>query len=402
MRKFLFNLLPVFLLTLLFQGCGLDGAYMYFGDQSMSDYRSAKRLADQKAMTKALKSAIDSYKQALNYNETQYPELYIKIAEAQALRTGKYDESISILNQGKHKLKDNPELKAQLGYYTFMLAKSKQHHYTGKNKYNVKGKKVPVDEIMDQAKSHYKDALTIDSINPEFNAGLAEIYFWEIDRNINQGKIKPNRFLYSKIDELVEAGTNPENPHISIIKTEAILAFLQKEYQASISKLNEVLKKESENAPTHERTLYYLCRAYVETKKYDEAIETADRALALFPDNVKFLGEKILANFLKGQGLLAQADIEEMNSLTDNYHEFYFRLGKYFSKHNKIEKARTYLLKAYRLQQENAKYAFALGNHYIMEKNIGTAKNFFNKAVKLALPGSELEKEARHALASVE
>jgi tetratricopeptide (TPR) repeat protein len=384
---------------LFLQGCGIAGAYIYFGDLAYKDYQKASKQRKTEEAKGALQRAFDNYKASITYDETGYPEVYIKLAEFEEKLTGNLKQSQTWIAKGLEKIPDNPDLQAELGKYTFKLAADDIAKNSGltSSTYSFDNH-----DGLNAAKSHYRDALSKNSIKPSYHAGLATILLWEIEQNLINGNTLKNSYLFQRVNDLLEAGKDPESASFDIMLAQGIYSFLKNDYNETITSLSEILKQSDKlDIDSKERTLYYLTRAYVETQKYDEAIELASQALDDFPDDVRFLGERVIAYFKKDQMTLAKSDLELIDSLTDQYHEFYYRVGTLYSKKNLADKAEIYLLKAYRLQPQNAKYAFALGKNSILQKKLSTAKNFFEKAIQLAIPKSDLERDARHALSQV-
>jgi tetratricopeptide (TPR) repeat protein len=179
-----------------------------------------------------------------------------------------------------------------------------------------------------------------------------------------------------------------------------INAYLKKDYKNAIESLTEVIKL---NDPEFDgkRTQFYLARSYVETRQYKEAIELTNELLEIYPDDPEIMGERILAFYRKGEKSAASLELNSLEKMAPNYHQFYYRLGKFFYEQNLGEKAKLYLLRAYRLHSENGRYAYALGENYLLQGDRDSARKFYLKAQQLAAPSSDLEKDSQQKITEI-
>lgn len=399
MKKQLYSLLVLVFASLFLQGCGLAGAYIWFGDRELNFHQLAKINGDKVAMSKSLTRALDYYNSSLTYDDKRYPDVYIKIADTDYRINSNHNSSITTLKRGLQAVPNYGDLHAALGRFVFMKAiqESMTTDRSGRTKVATTG---DIRKILEEAKGHYKDALLRDSINPDYNAGLARVFFHEIEQNILEGRAVRNDYLFSQVDDILDAGRSRNAEHPAILKAEGIRCFLLGRHDDAIKNLAGLVEKVDDEEQL--QAAYYLTRSYIETNKYQEALSLANDVLEDNPDDVRFVGERIIAYLRMGQGTLATSDLEHIDRITDQYHEFYYRLGLLYHQQNMVARADIYLLRAYRLDDKNPSYAFALGQNSLLKKDPVQAKNFFQRAQQLALPGSKLEEDARHALSRLQ
>jgi Flp pilus assembly protein TadD len=399
MKKQLFYLFVAVFFSVFLQGCGLAGAYIWFGDRELNYYNVARANGDAEKMKKSLTRALDYYNSSLTYDDKRYPDVYIKLADTDYRINSNHQTSIGWLERGLKIAPENGDIHAALGRYTFLKAihESMVTDRSGRTRAATSSE---LRKVLDEAKGHYKDALLRDSLSPVYNAGLARVFFYEIEQNTLEGRGSRNDFLFSQVNDLLEAGKSKNPDHPAIVKAEGIRNFLQGNYDDAIRNLADFAQDSDDEEQL--QAAYYLTRSYIETNKYQEALALANRVLEKKPDDVRFIGERIIAYFRMGQGALATSDLERMDTITDQYHEFYYRLGLLYHQQNVPVRADLYLLRAYRIDDKNPSYAFALGQNSLLKKDPVQARNFFRRAQQLALPGSKLEEEARHALSRLQ
>jgi len=370
------------LLPLLFlQGCGLSGAYIFFGDRSWKEYRSALKARQFEDAKSALKRAHGYYKDSLTYDDARYPLVYCKLAETEFRGSGNLRKSLNWIQQGLSVLPENEDLLAMRGKFKFFYSREKGDS-----------------ALLDKAKDDYRGALLKRPLDPQFNAGLMQVFFYEIEQNTHHGREKRNSYLYSQVQDLAETTQGDESPHV--MDALGVLAYLQKDYAQAISLFSKVLKLDPPDFET-KRTQFYLSRAYVETRQFQEAIDLTTSLLELYPDDPVLSGERILAYFKKGERSAATLELQKYEDSQPQDHEFFYRLGLFFYESNLAPKAELYLLKAYRLDSNNGNYALALGNNYLLQGKKDAARRFFQKAEKLAPSGSALERSARQKTTEV-
>ena len=382
MKKVTFTLI---LLLPFIQGCGLSGAYIYFGDKAWKNYKESLKNAQFDEAKEYLKAAFGNYRDSLTYDEKRYPLVYLKLADTNYRISKRSSESIGWINRGLKNVPDNHHLKAGLGKYTFFKAQA------AKNANDFK-------EAMHESKEHYRAALISDPLNPDFNAGLIKVFFFEIEKNKFEAKESRNKFLIAQVDDLLENLMDDYSAPIEEVR--GILAFLKADFKVAIEKLSSILKEEYVR-DEDSKNRYYLARSYVESKRYDDAISITNSVLKVNEDDFRIRGERTIAYYLMGDKSAGALDLEWMEKKTPKYHEFYYRLGRLFYKQNLAKKAQLYLLKAFRLDGENGNYAFALGENYLLEGNTRAARKFFDRATAAAPAGSELEKRSQQRLTEI-
>ncbi|MCO4781326.1 MAG: tetratricopeptide repeat protein [Candidatus Cloacimonetes bacterium] len=384
MKKFTYLLIFI---SFFIQGCGLSGAYIYFGDNAFKEYRSLSKIGKHEEAAKAAKSAFERYKSSLTYDDKRYPTVYAKLAEATYIATNNPKKSIHWLEIGNSKIPENPAILSALGWYQFLKSKSEESIAESR-------------KLFDSALDNYKTALLSDALDPKINAGLLKLYFYQIVQNNSFGNEERNENIHTQVKELfenVEEGSG-ESPYIMEVK--GIYYFIQKDYNKAIEYLSKALENITETFDGKIVNLY-LCRSYSETKRYDQAMVIANQYLELHPKDTEYIAELVIAFYLKGESSFAEMELEKINNITDQYHEFYYRLGVMFSKKNKVDKAEKYLLMAFRLSPKNGRYTMALGENYLLKGNRNAAKKFFEKSIKLAPVKSKLEKDAQHKLTEI-
>lgn len=367
------------------QGCGLSGAYIYFGDRSWSKYLEALKDPKSEQASEYLRAAYGNYNDSLTYDDRRYPLVYKKLADAKYKMTLDPSASIRELKRAPSVISETPELLACLGKYTFLKAKaspdSKNYH-----------------KLIIDAKDYYRSALLNKPLNSVFNSGLLRIFFFEIEKNKFEAKESKNNYLLTQVDDLLENVMGDKTPQVE--ESRGINAYVRGDFKLAIEKLSAVVQGygyqlEDSKSP------YYLARSYVEDKNYAEAIEIASTALQKDEGSFLMRGERTLAYFMRGDTSAGTLDLEWMEKNVADYHEFYFRVGALFSKQNLSKKAELYLLKAFRLNGSNGNYAFALGQNSLLEGNTRAAKKFFGRAKALAPAGSNLEKRAQQKLTEI-
>ena len=368
------------------QGCGLSGAYIYFGDRSWSKYLES--IKDPKKSTQAeeyLQAAYGNYKDSLTYDDRRYPLVYKKLADARYKMTLNPSSAIGELRRAPTVILETPELQASLGKYTFFKAKATPNN-SNHNK------------LITDSKDYYRSALLAKPLNPEFNAGLLKVFFYEIEKNKFEAKEFKNKYLLAQVDDLLE---NVEGDNaVQVEESRGISAYIRGDYKVAIEKLSTVVQGYGYHLQDS-NSAYYLARSYVEDKSYTEAIEITSAALLKDEGNFLMRGERTLAYFMKGETSAGTLDLEWMEKNIADYHEFYFRVGALFSNQNLAKKAELYLLKAFRMNGGNGNYAYALGQNSLLEGNTRAAKKFFNRAKSLAPAGSNLEKRAQQKLTEI-
>jgi tetratricopeptide (TPR) repeat protein len=369
------------ILPLFIQGCGLAGAYIHFGDRAWENYRIARKDHLDEEAKEYLKNALDNYRSSLTYDETRYPVVYSKLAEAEYIYSKNVRKALNWLKLGLSHLPEDPVLLAQQGKFTFFHARENSSI-----------------QLLNQAKDDFKVALLKSPLDPMTNAGLMKVYFYEISRNILEGNESRNRYLFSQVEDLMENVEGSLSPHV--LEAMGINAYLKKDYKNAIESLTEVIKL---NDPEFDgkRTQFYLARSYVETRQYKEAIELTNELLEIYPDDPEIMGERILAFYRKGEKSAASLELNSLEKMAPNYHQFYYRLGKFFYEQNLGEKAKLYLLRAYRLHSENGRYAYALGENYLLQGDRDSARKFYLKAQQLAAPSSDLEKDSQQKITEI-
>tara|TARA_Y100000589_G_C27143823_1_gene625926 strand:+ start:38 stop:1189 length:1152 start_codon:yes stop_codon:yes gene_type:complete len=381
MKKVTFTLL---LLLPFIQGCGLSGAYIFFGDKAWNSYKEAIKNSQINEAQEFVKAAYGNYKDSLTYDEKRYPLVYLKLADTSYIIRQNPSESLGWIKRGLSQVPDNSNLMAGLGKYTLLSAKSKNDSEH--------------DKLLNEAKEHYRAALISDPLDPSFNVGLMEVFFYEIEKNKFEAKESKSKYLITQVEELFENLIDTDSALIK--EASGVLAFLKADYRSAIEKLSSVLK--GPYVRTEEsRSRYYLARSYVESKRYDDAVDIATDVLNSSEDDFLIRGERVIAYYLKGDTSAGALDLEWMEKKSPKYHEFFYRLGRLFYKQNLSKKAQFYLLKAFRLDGENGNYAFALGENYLLDGNTRSARKFFDRAASVAPAGSALEKRSQQRLTEI-
>ena len=382
MKKVTFTLI---LLLPFIQGCGLSGAYIFFGDKAWENYKEAIKNGQYDEAQTFVKAAYGNYKDSLTYDEIRYPLVYLKLAETSYVMRKSPSEPIGWIKRGLSNVPDNHHLMAGLGKYIFFSAKLTKKD--GDHK-----------KLINEAKEQYRAALISDPLHPDFNAGLMNVFFYEIEKNKFEAKESKNKFLITQVEELFEnlIDINSE----AVEEARGVLAFLKGDYKTAIEKLSSILKQDYVRYEDS-RSRYYLARSYVEAKRYDDAISISTDVLNVNEDDFQIRGERAIAYYLMGDTSAGVLDLEWMEDKSPKYHEFFYRLGRLFYKQNLSKKAQLYLLKAFRLDGENGNYAFALGENYLLEGNTRAARKFFDRAASAAPVGSDLEKRSQQRLTEI-
>ena len=134
---------------------------------------------------------------------------------------------------------------------------------------------------------------------------------------------------------------------------------------------------------------------------FRSALALTSQLLEMFPEDPEILGERVITLFLDGQVSAATLELAQLEKIAPQFHEFYYRLGRYYFEQNLRMKAELFLLKAYRINAENSRYAFALGENYLLKGDKNNARKFFLKARQTAGAGSELEKVAQQKIIEI-
>lgn len=366
---------------LLLQGCGISGAYIYFGDLAWKNYKDALKNRQQEEARDYLRRARDNYQSSLTYDDRRYPEVYSKLAESEYRLTDSANKALSWLKLGLSFAPENALLLAQQGKFFFYLGKE------------TKSKK-----LMDEAKDSYRASLLKKPLDPAFNAGLMKVFFHEIAENKFNGDPNRNRYLFTQVKDLM---SNVEDQRVGfILEAEGILAYLSEDYQGAITALSQVLKLNEPDFDSRQ-SRFYLTRSFVEARQYKEALELTNQLIEAYPNDPEIMGERVITLFLDGQVSAGTLELNQLEKSAPDYHEFYYRLGKYYFEQNLRKKAELFLLKAYRINSENSQYAYALGENYLLKGDKNNARKFFLKAKQVAGPGSELEKVAQQKIIEI-
>lgn len=367
------------------QGCGLSGAYIYFGDRSWNHYLKAVQNSETEKSLEYLKAAYGNYNDSLTYDDTRYPLVYLKLADSTYAISKKASAAIRELRRAPSEIGDTPELRAGLGKYVFWRAKE-----------NPAGK--DHDKLLSEAKDHYRSALLNNPLSADFNAGLLKIFFYQIEKNKFEANESKNNFLLTQVDDLLDNVSDIKSPQIEEVR--GVNAFVRRDYKLAIEKLASI-ELESPSVAEDVPSAYYLARSHVEVQRYSEAIEVASSVLSKDENDFRMRGERTLAYYMKGDNSAGALDLQWMEKNAAEYHEFFHRVGYLFHKQNLSKKAGLYLLKAFRLNGENAYYAYALGENNLLEGNTRAARKFFDRAKSLAPTGSDLEKRAQQRITEI-
>ena len=217
----------------------------------MNNYKESVKNSQFDEAQKYVKAAFSNYKDSLTYDEKRYPSVYLKLAETSYIIRKNPSESLGWINRGLKNVPDNYDLMAGLGKYIFVKAKLAKQD----GKY---------EELINEAKEHYRAALISDPLDPDFNSGLMKVFFDEIEKNKFEAKESKNKFLITQVEELFE---NLIDVNVtSIEEARGVLAFLTGDYKTAIEKLSLVLQEEYVRYEDS-RSRYYLARSYVESKR---------------------------------------------------------------------------------------------------------------------------------------
>ena len=285
---------------LLLQGCGISGAYIYFGDRAWTNYKNALKSQQKEAAFDYLKRARDNYQSSLTYDDRRYPGVYSKLAETEYRLSENPQKALSWLKLGLSFAPENALLLAQQGKFYFYLAKES------------KSKK-----LMDEAKDSYRASLLKKPLDPAFNAGLMKVFFHEIAENKFNGDPNRNRYLLTQVRDLME---NVEDQRVGfVLEAEGILAYLTDDHQGAISALTQVL---SLNEPDfdNKQSRFYLTRSYVEVRQYKEALELTSQLLEMFPEDPEILGERVMTLFLDGQVSAGTLELAQLEKIAPQFH----------------------------------------------------------------------------------
>lgn len=392
-RSFLLLLIiPAFFL----QGCGLAGAYIWFGDRNLNVYNQALASGDKEQMAYALNQALGCYTDSLTYDELRYPLVYVKLAEtAFKIKPDSPGGALSWAELGISRLKGEYESSQD-----FKRLSEIAEVYAAAGRFMYIQHRDPWNQAkIAEAKDLYRAALLKRGSEPRFNAGLASIMFHEIEKNNLEAAQHLNGMLFSGIEDLIEAGLNISNPSPYILESQALFAYFKEDYSTAIQKFTEIMQSTADF--DRRRANLYLVKAYTATRRFQEATQISQTYLDVNPTDYEFLAERCIANFSKGDSSSGNLDLAELEKNRPEYHEFYYRLGKVLSEGNQANRAEIFLLKAYRERPEIGHYAYALGRNYLLKGEKNVAKQFFSKAQTLAPAGSGLEKDAKHSLSEL-
>ncbi len=393
-----FILLSIILLTSLsLQGCGLAGAFIWFGDRNFNHYEIARANGDTEGARDALRRSHGSYKDSLTYDELRYPRVYVRLAETHfILEPDAPKKAMNFAARGVAMLKgefNSPDT-------NFDRISEIADIYACLGRFAYLSYRDPWDqEKIHEAKDHYAAALAKRGGNPAYNAGLISILLHEVERNKLAAAEHLNPLLFSRIEELLENGTSTENPSVLMQEARGIYLFFKDEYAEAIQQFTRVLESDSDF--DRHRTSLFLCRSFINVQRYPDALAVASGMLEADPEDYDFLAERAIASWRNGNTSAANLDIDVVEKARPEFHQFFYRIGVAFSESNLAPRAELYLLKAYRLNPEIGVYAFALGKNYLLKGEKLQAKQFFIKAAELAPPGSGLEKEARLSISNL-
>jgi serine/threonine-protein kinase len=190
---------------------------------------------------------------------------------------------------------------------------------------------LPAKEACPKARAAAQKALEIDTTLAEAHAVLAMVkwdYDWDFagaEREFKKSlELNPN---YASVHQwyaeyLATMGRHEEaiaeaklareiDPLSLIINTvEGFILYLAREHDLAIEKLQKTLEMDSNFARAH----LYLGQAYVEKKRYDEAIEEFQKAATLSGDSAETLALLAYANAMSGRKGEAQKIVSELSN----------------------------------------------------------------------------------------
>ena len=117
--------------------------------------------------------------------------------------------------------------------------------------------------------------------------------------------------------------------------------------------------------------------------QYEQSLNLAKLAVKINKTNEKLwliLAETEVANELYKQALVSLNKAENLNS---NISEIYFAKSNIYQKISQLKNAKTALETGLKIEPNNYKAIFQLGNILLMEKNYSEAIKFFDKSIKI-------------------
>jgi tetratricopeptide (TPR) repeat protein len=253
-----------------------------------------------------------------------------------------------------------------------------------------------------EAEKQLRDSLEINPSNPDTTRNLAIAYLQQQKWQEGEQALKRTAELAGALAELPQTGgaTGP-NPYQEIrqqvealaaklphlkVRGEGDKALAEKRFEDAIVKYKEALQSEKDADLYHNMAV-----ALANTKKYDEAIEAADQALKLKPQEKVYQDlKKQIADYKQNEGLMkAQGVLEQGNKMFEQgdfagalkqYEEImptipeknqpviWFQIGRTQAKLKQPDKAIQAFKRAMELAPENADYRNALAQYYLDEK----------------------------------
>ena len=262
-----------------------------------------------------------------------------------------------------------------------------------------------------EAEKLLRDSLEINPSNPDTTRNLAIAYLQQQKWQEGEQALKRTAELAGALAEMPQTGgaTGP-NPYQEIrqqvealaakiphlkVRGEGDKALAEKRFEDAIVKYKEALQSDKDADLYHNMAI-----ALANTKKYDEAIEAADQALKLKPQEKVYQDlKKQIADYKQNEGLMkAQGVLEQGNKMFEsgdfagalkkyeeilptipekNQHSVWFQMARTQARLKQPDKAIEAFKRAIELAPENTDYRKALAQYYLDEKRYEEALNLY-------------------------
>jgi tetratricopeptide (TPR) repeat protein len=262
-----------------------------------------------------------------------------------------------------------------------------------------------------EAEKQLRDSLEINPSNPDTTRNLAIAYLQQQKWQEGEQALKRTAELASALAELPQTGGTPgPNPYQEIrqqaealaskiphlkIRGEGDKALAEKRFEDAIVKYKEALQSDKDADIYHNMAI-----ALANTKKYEEAIEAADQALKLKPQEKVYQDlKKQIADYKQNEVLTkAQGGLEQANKAFEqgdfagalkqyeqilptvpekNQPGIWFQIARTQARLKQPDKAIEAFKRAMELAPENADYRKALAQYYLDEKRYEEALNLY-------------------------
>ena len=169
----------------------------------------------------------------------------------------------------------------------------------------------------------------------------------------------------------------------------------------SISKSITYYKKAIAVDSTHLRSIYQVAKYYVAEQERDSVVKYADLGLSFYENDVSIINLKALALYNNDEYRAAIPLFEKMVALGETTKFYIFeRLGNAYFKIENADNAIKNYKRSLRIDDENARVLFSLGNTFWKQQQIDSAKVYINKSIDLQQVVLDKEYQALGRIAS--